>query len=127
MRQADMVTDFKLIDAEGNTPRILDLVKAIEAHCSGLLDGERFSVPCQWYPEHMEDRLPARYAALVAYTMDGQCEGYYVHLGAVVDFGDGHGGSGVYVDLAFVKLWNPDAARKLADEAQRFLCAARWN
>lgn len=34
---------------------------------------------------------------------------------------------GQYLDMGFVKLWDPKIAQAVATEAQRFLSAARWN
>ena len=130
MTKAEWVTDFKLEEADGKPITLSAIVKAVKEHCKELLDGESFCDVAAWSP-NVETRLPERWRSLIAFAMDGDCEGYYVHIGCLVSFGDwapmmlykpGH-----YIDIGFAKVWSAEQAQKLATEAQRFLSAARWN
>lgn len=124
MIRSEQVTDFKLEHEDGTPVTTGEIVKAVEAHCKELLDGESFCDRSKWFGEI--DKLPERWRHLIAWWMEGDNEGWYVHLGVMVDFGGG-GKPGEYWDMGFAKLWSPETAKKVATEAQRFLTAARWN
>ena len=124
MTRSEHVTDFKLDDADGRSITLSAVVKGVQEHCKEILEGERFCDRSEWFGEG--GPLPERWRHLIAYAMEGDNEGYYVHLGVMVDFGGG-GKHGEYIDMGFVKLWSADHARRVCNEAQRFLTAARWN
>jgi hypothetical protein len=127
MTRAEWVTDFKLDEADGQPITFSALVEAVKAHCKEILDGESFCDVTAWGGEQAKGRrLPARWRSLIAFALDGDCEGYYVHIGVMVDFGDWDR-PGQYLDAGFAKVWTAEQAQKLATEAQRFLSAARWN
>ena len=121
---SEMVTDFRLEDAEGKPVSLSAIVKAVNAHCQGIMDGERFCDRDAW--DGVTRYLPERWRSLIAFWQEGDNEGWYVHIGCMVDYGYGER-HGEYIDMGFVKLWTPDAAKKLCTEAQRFLTACRWN
>ena len=119
-----MVTDFKLY-GDGDKPITLSqLIKGAEKHLLPMLEGERFCDRSEWFDEG--GPLPARWRSLIAFAVDGDNEGYYVHVGVMVCFGTGKQ-HGEYIDAGFVKLWTAEHAQRIATEAQRFLSAARWN
>jgi hypothetical protein len=126
MTPTETVTDFKLEEPDGKPVTFSAILKAVEKHCKPLLDGETFFDQAGWGKDTKDARLPKRWRSLIAWTMDGNSEGYYVHLGLMVDFGNnlqpGH-----YIDIGYAKLWDPNAAQAVATEAQRFLSAVRWN
>lgn len=77
-------------------------------------------------PGHYYSAIPSKIDGKKVVDLNGDSEGYYVHIGVMVDFGD-RMEPGKYFDLGFVKLWDPKTAQTLATEAQRFLSATRWN
>ena len=124
MVQGEMVTDFKLEHEDGTPVTQSEIVKAVETHCKEILDGECFCDRSRWTGEG--GPLPERYRHLIAFWMEGDNEGWDVHIGCMVEFGGG-GHHGEYIDMGFAKVWTADAAKRLATEAQRFLTATRWN
>ncbi len=127
MTKAEWVTDFKLQGPDGKPVPLSDIVKAVEEHCKAKLDGERFHDRSAWDSKgHPPARLPERWRHLIAFAIDGDSEGYYVHIGVMIGFGDIQE-PGRYLDIGFVKLWDPKTAQDVATEAQRFLSASRWN
>jgi hypothetical protein len=127
MTKAEWVTDFKLEEPDGGQPiTCTALLYGIEKHCKTLLEGEHF-YDCSAWSADKNRRLPARWRCLIAFAVDGDSEGYYVHIGVMVSYSDGEFGPGQYLDCGFVKMWTAKAAQLLATEAQRFLSAARWN
>ncbi len=127
MTKAEWVTDFKLEETDGKPVTLCAIVKAVEEHCKAQLDGERFYISADWEPKgRVPERLPERWRSLIAFAIDGDSEGYYVHIGLIINFGDLQQ-PGKYIDMGFVKLWDAKTAQTVATEAQRFLSAARWN
>ncbi len=126
MTKAERVTDFRLEEPDGKPVALSAIVKAVEQHCKTQLQGEAFCDRSSWDVETKDRRLPKRWRGLIAFAVDGDSEGYYVHIGVMVTFGDGLR-PGEYIDMGFVKLWDAKAAQIVATEAQRFLSASRWN
>ncbi len=126
MIRAEFITDFSLEESDGKPVTFSAIVKAVEQHCKPLLDGETFCDRSTWDAEAKDTRLPEHWRSLIAFAMDGDSEGYYVHIGVMVDFGSVQQ-PGKYIDIGFVKLWTPKAAQDVAVKAQRFLSAARQN
>ena len=127
MTKDEWVTDFKLEEADGKPVTLSAIVQAVKKHCKELLDGDSFCDRSTWGPD-AERRLPERWRSLIAFALDGDNEGYYVHIGVMVSFGgDTDDDPGHYIDMGFAKMWTPEQAQRLATEAQRFLSAARWN
>jgi len=124
MQRSEMVTDFKLY-GDGDKPiTVSQLIKGAEKHLKPMLDGEVFCDCSTW--NGPSPALPERWRSLIAFAVDGDNEGYYVHVGVMVCFGTDKQ-HGEYIDAGFVKLWTPEHAQRIATEAQRFLSAARWN
>ncbi len=126
MTKTSFVTDFSLEEADGRPVTFSALVRAVEQHCKSLLDGETFCDKSSWDPEDNNARLPERWRILIAFAMRGDSEGYYVHIGVMIDFGSIQQ-PGTYIDIGFAKVWTAQAAEDIAIEAQRFLSAAREN
>jgi hypothetical protein len=123
MNKTEMVTDFKL-ETDGKAVKTVDLVKALNEHCKAQLDGETFSCSAAW--DNPEARLPERYRWLIAFAVEGGSEGWYVHVGAIIQkrsLSDPN----EYIDFGFAKVWSVEASFAVQREAQRFLTAARWN
>jgi hypothetical protein len=73
-----MVTDFKL-SADGQMVTVRELLKALNAFCGKLAEEYDFStVLCR------EAHVPEKYWRLVAFAVEGNNEGYYVHVGAIL-------------------------------------------
>ena len=125
MTKAEWVTDFKLEEPDGKPVTLSAIVQAVKKHCKELLDGESFCDRSTWGPD-AERRLPERWRHLIAFWMEGDDEGWYVHIGVMVEFGGG-GHHGEYIDMGIAKVWSVETAQRLATEAQRFLTATRWN
>ena len=115
-----------LEEADGMPVTLSAIIRAVEEYLKPQLDGERFCDRSEWDAESKGRRLPKRWRSLIAFALDGDSEGYYVHIGVMVDFGD-RLEPGKYIDMGFVKLWDALTARAVATEAQRFLSATRWN
>jgi hypothetical protein len=126
MTRAEQVTDFKLEEPDGKPVTFTAIIKAINDHCKDLMGGDCFTDKSKWDTPPVDIRLPACWRSLIAFAMDGDNEGYYVHVGVMVDFGYGDR-PGEYLDIGFVKLWEAETAQRVATEAQRFLSASRWN
>lgn len=125
MTKEEWVTDFKLEETDGQPVTLSAIVKAVAIHCKEILNGDSFCDRSTWIGEG--GRLPERWRSLIAFAMDGDCEGYYVHIGVMVEFGSGQSHPGEYIDMGFAKVWDAKQAQQLATEAQRFLSACRWN
>jgi hypothetical protein len=123
MNSSEMVTNFKL-EADGNLVKIVDLIKALNQHCKVLLNGESFC--CSTALDKPEMRLPTCFLWLIAFAVEGENEGWYVHVGAIVQKRDLSASSG-YIDFGTVKVWSIEESFAVQKEAQRFLTAARWN
>jgi hypothetical protein len=127
MTKAEQITDFRLEEPNGKPVTLGAIVKAVEEFCKVQLDGERFHNRSDWESkEQPPKRLPKHWRSLIAFPVDGDSEGYYVHIGVMVCFGDLQQ-PGSYIDMGFVKLWDAGTAYTVAAEAQRFLSAVRWN
>lgn len=126
MNTKEQVTDFSLEEpGTGKQVTVSALIKALNLHCKEKLAGESFCDTSTWC-ERSGERIPDRYRSLIAFAIEGDSEGWYVHVGAMVRFGCDDG-KGLYVDFGFAKMWSADEAYDLCREAQRFLSAARWN
>jgi hypothetical protein len=123
MNKAEMVTDFKL-EANGQNIKVADLIKALNKHCRPQLQGESFCCSAAW--DNPEETIPARFRWLIAYAVEGESEGWYVHVGVLIQ-GMLVNQPTIYKDFGFAKVWTADDCYALAKEAQRFLTAARWN
>lgn len=125
MRSTEMVTHFKLKE-DGKPVTVSALMRALNAHLRGLgLEPEdrEFSVAAEIaYARHRTDpRLPESYRWPVAFTVNGASEGYYIHVGLIInDAADG------YTNLGIAKTFSPDNAYAIVRETQRFLLAAAW-
>ncbi len=131
MTATEQVTDFKLEDAAGKPILLTDLLRALEAHLNAndatKLDGERFACLASWPGTDLDMYMPVRYRWLIAFHVEGENEADYVHLGAIIQ-PQKAAEKTEYLDFGFAKLWNGAAqARAVANEAARFLAAARWN
>jgi hypothetical protein len=126
MTGTESVTEFSLEDAQGQPVTVSAIVEAINEYCRPWLTGESFGDRSTWEPTRKGETLPERWRYLVAYCVDGDCEGWYVHIGCMVNFGyeQTHGD---YIDFGHAKLWTAADAYTVAREAQRFLSACRWN
>ena len=71
-------------------------------------------------------QLPDRFRWLIAFEAEGESEGWYVHVGAIVQKRT-LSEPNEYIDFGFVKVWSVDDSFAVQKEAQRFLTAARWN
>lgn len=129
MTGTEMVTELKL-----ERSSVRELMDAVNAHCKSLgIEAEesdfRQSV-CLGYND--DNPLPNSkdYRWLIAFAVEGNSEGYYVHIGSM-GRGDYPNGSGrttsSYQDLGVAKTYSANNAYALAREAQRFLTAAAWN
>ncbi len=87
-------------------------MKAVEQHCKPLLDGETFCDRSTWDAEAKDTRLPEHWRSLIAFAMDGDSEGYYVHIGVMVDFGSIQQ-AGRYVDIGSQSSGRPRPHRTL--------------
>lgn len=141
-----MITDFAL---EGAT--IYDLLQAINAHlkkCGIEAEDRDFGVnhAHEDYRNRNTAKIPERklYRWLVSFVVEGNSEGYYIHVGAVMSPpSDGrymakgslagtfvlipHEADWIYKDFGHAKCYSAEQAYQIATEAQRFLTAAAWN
>lgn len=125
MNSKDVVTTFSLEEKEtGKGVTISSLIRALNEHARDLLKGESFCDRTQWDEGRKDERIPARFRALIAFVMEGDSEGWYVHIGAMVDFSQK---KGTYIDFGHAKMWSAEEAYALGIEAQKFLTAARCN
>lgn len=127
MNTKEQVTTFSLEEpGTGKQVSVSALIKAINAHCREQLKGESFCDTTAWDSLRKDERVPQTYRSLIAFAMEGESEGWYVHVGAIVVFGDGPY-PGIYVNFGHAKMWSAEDAYDLCREAQRFLTATRWN
>jgi hypothetical protein len=118
MNQQESVTDFRLT-ANGKPVALSELLHALNCYLK--------SVGCQ--PEEYGFKptpgagpdLPQRYRWLVAFVVEGESEGYYIHLVAIPR------AACTFTDLGLAKTWTTDSAYAIARETQRFLTASLWN
>lgn len=128
MTGTEMITDFKL---EGATVR--ELMKAINAHLKRCgIEAEDRDFGVDYALETWENRNTAKvpdrrtYRWLVAFAIEGDNEGYYIHVGAMTwaqRINDEH----TFLNFGHAKCYSADQAYAIAREAQRFLTAAAWN
>jgi hypothetical protein len=124
MTSAEMVTDFKLMDAKNKMVSIAALMKALNEFCGKMAEEYNFCDNSRW-AIGISPLVPEKYSNLIAYAVEGKNEGYYVHVGAIVP--QSGNGPWHYIDFGFAKTWSPESAYALAKEASRFLAAAQWN
>jgi hypothetical protein len=120
-----MVTDFKI---EGKTTS--EVITALREHLKAqrIEAGEYDFCDCgQWTTAV---KVPETFRWLIAYAVEGESEGWYVHVGVLVHDSEkttpGSLSHYTYQDWGFAKTWTPESAYAIAREAQRFLSAARW-
>ncbi len=104
--------------------KIQDLLKAINAYCGQLAEEYDFSLnfalrPANGLPQS-ETLIPEKYRWLVAFAVEGGSEGYYVHMGAMLD-------GGQYQEFGLAKTNTAESAYELTKQTSRFLAAASWN
>ena len=132
MNSAEMVTDFVIHEhrPDPNPERkgylifvqrakIVDLIRALNKYCGKLAEEYPFSQSPMLLNNPME-RIP-EHRWLVAFVVEGDSEGYYIHITAMLK------GGGQHQEIALAKTYSAESAYKLATEAQRFLTAAAWN
>lgn len=126
---SELITDFQLGDWEKEGVELPLLLKAINKHCGQLAEEYAFILSPTFRFEGIANPcLPARYRQLIAFATEGGSEGYYVHVGALLEQDDrSQKHTQQYVDFGFAKTYSAESAYALAREAQRFLSAARWN
>lgn len=128
MTGSEMVTEFKLGDWSTEGVKIAELIKALREHTKGIAEEYDFVLSPTLKYDHPQMAIPARYSNLVAYAIEGGSEGYYVHVGCILQGEDSRANPfQKYLDFGFAKTYSAESAYKLATEAQRFLTAARWN
>ena len=117
-----MITDFKLDGAS-----IRQLFRAINAHLDkcGIEPEDRGFGVCGF---ENDPPIPERrsYRWLVAWAVEGESEGFYIHCGAIRQ-AQHYGEKNEYIDFGHAKCYSADQAYAIAREAQRFLTAALWN
>ena len=116
MNDREWVTDFKLI-VDGEPCIVADLIQALNRYLKRihLQPGEYGFDPSPRL------RIPKKFRWLVAFTVEGNAEGYYIHVAAI------DGKTPTITDLGMAKTMAPDNAYALARGAQRFLTASMWN
>ncbi|HEX5426555.1 MAG TPA: hypothetical protein VFW94_23610 [Candidatus Acidoferrales bacterium] len=124
MNRADHVTEFAI---ENKT--IVEIIKGLNAHLEQHIqreerDWETFCCSAAW--ENPNAVLPERYRWLIAFSVEGESEAWYVHVGAIVQRSI-LSAANAYIDMGFTKVWSVEASFAVQKEAQRFLTAARWN
>lgn len=124
MTSAEMVTDFKLMDAENKMVSVKALIKALNDFCGKMAEEYKFCDNTAWDADGLNKVIPDKYWNLVAYAVEGKNEGYYVHVGAIIHMNRQQPS---YMDFGFAKTWSPESAYALATAASRFLAAAQWN
>ena len=105
---------------------VADLCKALTAHLKSLgLEPEEygFNAPVAIRHGEQDAKIPAKHRWLIAFVVEGNSEGFYIHLAAVVESSPKR----ELVDLGLAKTYSPQNAYAIAREAQRFLTAAAWN
>jgi hypothetical protein len=122
-----MVTGFK-IEGKTTTEVITALREYLKA-CEVAGGDYDFCDCSQW--AKVPAKVPDIFRWLIAYAVEGESEGWYVHIGVLVSSDCGRmpldGLSRyTYEDWGFAKTWTADSAYAIAREAQRFLSAARW-
>ena len=118
-----MVATFKLKD--GDSPLTAEeLLYALNAHLRAIgLEPEAYdySVSPRYSDPGLDQHIPAKSRWLIAFPIQGDSEGHYIHVGAL------DRATLSYTDLGFAKTYSADNAYAIARETQRFLTAAEWN
>jgi hypothetical protein len=96
---------------------VQSLLKAINAYCGKLAEEYDFSLNFDLKPDSL---IPEKFRDLIAYAVEGSNEGYYVHVGAIMD-------GGKYQQFGIAKTYSSESAYELAKQTSRFLAAAVWN
>ena len=120
MNSADMVTVFSLKDAT-----IKSLCDALNEHILAC----RIAPPDEygWSPYPRESaEIPKGFRWLIAFAIEGNSEGYYIHIGAIIPAKTATTPT-EYVNFAHAKTYQSGHALAICREAQRFLNAAMWN
>jgi hypothetical protein len=142
VNSADMVTDFKLTEG-GRPATVLSLLQALNKFCGSLAEEYNFTAV-----DRTAD-IREKYWRLVAFAVEGNSEGYYVHVGAIVRREQivSHGRTvdcptaarngccpghpeallPVYIEFGLAKTYSSESAYAMAKEVSRFLAAAAWN
>ena len=116
-----------------STPTCRELCRAVTAYCKskGLEPDEYgFNPTSQALFGEPGGRLPEKWWHLIAFVVEGGSEGFYIHIGAMIQqhvSAYNPDGAARWIDLGLAKTYSPDNAYALATEAQRFLMAAEWN
>src|ERR1700736_1847815 len=119
MTETEMVGDFSL--TEGDLPvKVETLIRALNTYSNTIgMQPEEYgfnaSTPIKYPDCEATDRIPARYRWLVAFAIEGNSEGYYVHVAAIDD------STKTYTDLGCAKTFSAARAYAIAREAQRFI------
>jgi hypothetical protein len=117
-----MVTDFRLKD--GDKPITVDaLIRGLNTYLDTVgLRPEQYGFYVSSRFEHSRskasERMPEGSRWLIAFTIEGSNEGYFILVGAI-DWA-----TNTYTELGFGKSFSPDHAYAVARETQRFLRAA---
>jgi hypothetical protein len=111
--------------------KVSDLLKALNEHVAPDHRGfaTRIKDQAEEYPfstlQYLDEPciyVPEKYWKLLAFAVEGNSEGYYVHVGVILS-----GKSSQYVEFGLAKTYSPESAYQIAKEASRFLVAAQWN
>jgi hypothetical protein len=112
---------------------VKSLLKAVNLHCGKLAEESDFSLsPTLLYGKYGKGKrgedtlIPEKYWNLIAFAVEGQNEGYYIHIGALLRH-DETTDTSEYMDLGVAKTYSSESAYAMAREAGRFLSAAAWN
>jgi hypothetical protein len=117
------VTDFKI---DGATYE--DIARAVNAHLETMgIEPQEYGYSAQDKYDPDRPKTIGRYRWLVSYFVEGGSEGYYCHIGAIVDPETYSNEPRTYEDIAFCKTWDQRSAAAIATEVQRFLVNAEWN
>lgn len=106
------------------------LIAAINLHLDSIgIQSEEYNfalAPDLKYDRTDEPLIPEKYWRMISFATEGNSEGYYVHVGAIIR-SETSRAMPQYMDFGFCKTYSPESAYKIATEAQRFLTAAQWN
>ena len=110
---------------------VQSLLKAVNAYCGKLAEEYDFSLDFDLIAETgykakpgvEPSRIPEKFRWLIAFAVEGGSEGYYVHVGALIDVHSG----GNYQEFGLAKTNTSESAYELAKQVSRFLTAAQWN
>jgi len=138
MNSTEQVTDHKLTTVKG-------LLLALNAHLKAKVEAGHEELLIEEYGFSVNPAINSRlkeanpkiekFRWLVAFAVEGGSEGYYVHVGRLIEDREdiyatdrqGEWEYRRYYDFGFCKTWSCTNAYAIAREAQRFLTAALWN